>query len=85
MRLSSRCEACRKTFKTGKTYDQHANSKQHLRAVALLRRQLEQEREAGERGVAPMKCVVTKGTSVGMEAGACDAILGHRPSARAAA
>mmetsp|Transcript_116594 Transcript_116594/g.341241 ORF Transcript_116594/g.341241 Transcript_116594/m.341241 type:complete len:590 (+) Transcript_116594:103-1872(+) len=42
-----RCEACRKTFKSEKAYDQHAKSKKHLQTVAKLRSQLEQELEAG--------------------------------------
>lgn len=41
-----RCEACRKSFKSEKAYDQHAKSKKHLQLVAKLRKELEQQLQA---------------------------------------
>lgn len=37
------CEACRKTFKSEKAYDQHTKSKKHQQAVAKLRQQMDRE------------------------------------------
>mmetsp|Transcript_97368 Transcript_97368/g.270840 ORF Transcript_97368/g.270840 Transcript_97368/m.270840 type:complete len:602 (+) Transcript_97368:84-1889(+) len=41
-----RCEACRKSFKSEKAFEQHEKSKKHQQVVAQLRRELELELEA---------------------------------------
>jgi len=38
-----RCDACRKSFKSEKAFDQHTKSKKHVQAVAKLRQQMEKE------------------------------------------
>lgn len=39
------CEACRKSFKSEKAFDQHCKSKKHLQLVAEFRRKMEEEDE----------------------------------------